>query len=460
MFLFNKYKTFNKKYIHTNSLSKLDVDNIMPNQVHNVIKKNMLTNGGYDFIFDMENSSGLYIHDSITNKKYLDMFSFYASSPLSYNHPKLNNDEFKKTLGNIAIHNPANSDIFTKEMAQFVATFERVCMPKDFNHLFLISTGTLAVENALKVAFDWKTRKNGNKPEAKDVIHFREAFHGRSGYSLSLTNTDPTKYKYFPLFKWPRVNNPKIRFPLEGDNLTNIIRLERDVLDAISSILYNCPKTIASIIMEPIQGEGGDNHFRPEFWKKLRKLADQNAVLLIADEVQSGMGITGKLWAYEHLGASPDIIVFGKKTQVCGIMCNNRIDDIDDNVFKVPSRINSTWGGNLVDMVRSRRIIEIIEEENLIDNANVVGNYLLNKLYELEVNFPNKISNVRGKGLMCAIDLPDKESCNKLINMAYENQLIIISCGTNSIRLRPVLDIKIQDVDKLIDILYFCLNKM
>lgn len=460
MFVFTKkYKLLNKKYFNTKSLSKLEVQNITPDQVHHILKKNMLVDG-YDFVFDPKKSHGLYLHDSKTDKKYLDMFSFFGSGPISFNHPKLNNDAFKKEIGDIAIHNPANSDIYTKEMAEFVATFERVCMPEDFKHLFLISTGTLAVENALKVAFDWKTRKNNNGIEAHNVIHFKEAFHGRSGYSLSLTNTDPTKYKYFPLFNWPRINNPKIKFPMIGDNLINVIDAENNALNIINNILNNCSQTIASIILEPIQGEGGDNHFRPEFWQNLRKIANDYDVLLIADEVQSGMGLTGKMWAHEHLGAQPDIICFGKKAQVCGIICNSRIDDIKDNVFNISSRINSTWGGNLVDMIRSKKMIEIIEEEDLVTNASVVGSYLINKLYELQNIYPNKISNVRGKGLMCAFDLQNKELCERLIKTAYDNQLLIIPCGTHSIRLRPVLDITFKDVDNLIDILYNCLAKI
>jgi len=328
-------------------------------------------------------------------------------------------------------------------------------MPEDFEHLFLISGGTLAAENALKVAFDWKYRKTGMM--APDVIHFKEAFHGRSGYALSLTNTDPTKYQHFPLFNWPRIINPKITFPMTGPNLLQIIDRETEALQTMTNLLNKCSETISSIIIEPIQGEGGDNHFRPEFWQSLRRMADIHDVLLIADEVQSGMGITGKMWAHQHLGDSPDIICFGKKAQVCGIICNNRIDDVD-NVFKVPSRINSTWGGNLTDMVRSRKMLEIIEEENLVENAATVGEYMLNKLLDLAKSHPTKLSNIRGKGLMCAFDLPDKASCNRLIKLAYDKQLLIIPCGTNSIRLRPVLDITTNDVDNLIRILDICLS--
>lgn len=439
------------------------VNKITAHDVHPILKRSMLADG-YDLVFDHKKSHKSYIVDGKSGKKYLDMFGFFGSWPVSHNHPKLNNDKFKNYIGSVAIHNPSNADIYTNEMAQFVATFERVCMPTEFKHLFLISGGSLAVENALKVAFDWKVRRNikeGKGEIGHKVIHFKEAFHGRSGYTLSLTNTDPTKYKYFPLFtNWPRVLNPKIIFPLNEQNTQKVIDKESVALKSIEHELIRDGDNVSSIILEPIQGEGGDNHFRPEFWKNLRKLADQYNVLLIADEVQSGMGLTGKWWAYQHLGAAPDIIAFGKKAQVCGIMCTDRIDDIKDNVFAVSSRINSTWGGNLVDMVRSRKLIEIIEEENLVNNAEQKGNYIINKLYKLAANYPDLISNVRGKGLMCAFDLPNKEYCEKLKDVAYEKNLIIISCGQSSIRLRPLLDVKIADINLLIKILTECLDEL
>jgi len=443
-------------------LSRQLVNRITPSQVHPIVKKNVLANG-FDLVFDLNKSKGNYVVDALNQKKYLDMFGFYASCPVGHNHPKMTDKNFIKELGKIAIHNPSNSNIYTIEYAKFLATMQRICMPKGFEHLFLIAGGTLAVESALKTAFDWKVRRNmrdGKGAKGSQVIHFKDAFHGRSGYSLSLTNTDPAKYLHFPLFDWPRIINPAIKFPLNQENLRKVVEKEQIALNHITSILDNEGDDIACIILEPIQGEGGDHHFRPEFWKKLRQLADKYHVLLIADEVQSGMGITGKLWAYEHLGAEPDIIVFGKKLQVCGIMCNQRINEIKDNVFAIPSRLNSTWGGNLVDMVRSRKYMEIIEEENLINNAKVVGNYCLNHFYELQLQYPNLIFNVRGKGLMIAFDLPNKELCEKLKQIAYHKGLLIISSGDRTIRLRPMLDIKKKDIDRLVEILNDCLTKI
>lgn len=443
-------------------LTKDDVNNMKPEHVHDALRRVMLVDG-YDMVLDTSGSEGPYIKDLLNGKKYLDFFSFFASWPISHNHPKMNDEAFEKTIANIAKLNPSNSDIYTIEMAQFVATFERVAMTPEFKYLFLVSGGALAVENALKTAFDWKVRLNisrGKGERGTKVIHFREAFHGRSGYTLSLTNTDPTKYKYFPLFDWPRVENPKCTFPLEGHNLWSTVEAEKRACEQIKAILDREADDVAAIIIETIQGEGGDNQFRPEFFAQLKKLSLQYDVLLIADEVQSGMGLTGKMWAFQHFGFVPDIISFGKKSQVCGIMVGDRIDSIPDHVFKVSSRINSTWGGSIVDMVRSKRILEIIEEDNLVENAKNMGEYMLSKLHELQKKYPNGLSNVRGKGLMCAFDLQDSERVSKLRELAFERGLFVIPCGTRSIRLRPVLDVKKENVDEFMTIIDECFSEL
>jgi len=408
---------------------------------------------GFDLVYDLDKSTGRYLHDAKTGKKYLDFFSMFASWPLAHNHPKLK--DFKEYLAKVAAHNPANSDIYTVEMAKFVATFERVAMPAEFKHLFFIQGGSNAVENALKTAFDWKVRKNiskGNGERGSKIVHFAEAFHGRGGYTLSLTNTqDPNKLLYFPTFTdWPRIQTPKARFPLNGKNLEVTVEAEQKALAQLKQVLEKEAVDIAAIILEPIQGEGGDNHFRAEFWKELRTLADKYDVLLIADEVQTGMGLTGKFWAYQYYGIVPDILCFGKKAQVCGIMTTNRIDEVPDNVFKVSSRINSTWGGNLVDMARSRKFLEIIEEDKLVENSAKVGGYLLAKLEDLQKKYPQHLSNARGKGLMCAFDTTSSEACSKVKRLAYDRDILLISCGTQTIRFRPLLDTTTKEIDIVI----------
>jgi L-lysine 6-transaminase len=339
-------------------------------------------------------------------------------------------------------------------MAQFVEAMGRYAIPPEMKHMFLIEGGALAVENALKTAFDWKVQKNfekGHKGEVgSKVIHFREAFHGRTGYTMSLTNTSPTKVMYFPKFEWPRITNPKITFPLE-DHLTEVIAAEEKAKQEIKDAILQHGDDIASLIIEPIQGEGGDNHFRPEFMRFLREITEENDIILIYDEVQTGVGITGKFWAYQHTDIVPDIIAFGKKLQACGILSTDRVNDVD-SVFKVPSRINSTWGGNLTDMVRATRYLQVIEEDGLVENARTVGEYLLGRLDELREKHSGFVTNTRGKGLMAAFDVPDDETRGKVLAKIKENGMLIVGCGERTIRFRPPLNLTEEEVDEGIDI--------
>ena len=322
-------------------------------------------------------------------------------------------------------------------------------------YLFFVDGGALAVENGLKVAFDWKVRKNfkkGYKDEkGGQVIHFKEAFHGRSGYTMSLTNTDINKVKYFPKFNWPRIINPKIKFPIEN-NIDEVIKLERQAIEEIKSAINNNRNDVAVLIIEPIQCEGGDNFFRKEFFNELRNITLENEILLMFDEVQTGFGATGKFWASEYY-VKPDIIAFGKRAQQCGVMVSDRIDDIEENCFKVSGRINSTWGGNLVDMVRSTQIMRIMEEENIIENVNKRSKYLMNRLNEIKDHFPNLVDNVRGLGLLCSFDLPTKELRNEFRNIAEQEKLLILGCGVNSIRFRPMLNITDEELEEGLQII-------
>ena len=430
-------------------------------EVISTISKYMLADG-FKIILDLEKSKGVTIIDEVTGDKYHDFFTFFASSPIGLNHPYLNSEEIRQVLGKVAVNKPSNSDIYTTYMAEFVDTFAKVAKPDYMKHLFFIAGGALAVENGLKVAFDWKVRKNflkGYKVEkGLQVIHFKEAFHGRSGYTISITNTDPTKVKYYPKFDWPRITNPKIKFPLEN-HLDEVIQLEDKAIAEIELAIKKNLDDIAVIIIEPIQAEGGDNFFRKEFLIRLREIADENDILLMFDEVQSGFGITGKFWASEYY-VKPDIIAFGKKAQVCGIMVSDRIDDIDDNVFKVSSRINSTWGADLTDMVRSKFILDVIKNENLVENAKKVGEHLKFQLTKLQDEYPNLMSNTRGLGLMCSFDLPTPEIRNQFREKCFINKLMILGCGEKSIRFRPPLNITESEIDKGLTIIKKVLSFM
>ena len=435
---------------------------IQPSEVHSVLSSHMLADG-FAIVFDLEKSHGTYVYDSRTNRTLLDYFTFFASGALGMNHPKLCESSFINKLGKIAVNKPSNSDAYTVEMAEFVETFARVAQPSYLPYAFFIDGGTLGNENALKTAFDWKVRKNFTKGYSREVgsqvIHFRNAFHGRSGYTLSLTNTDPVKIKYFPKFSWPRIHNPILTFPLTEKRIRAVQEEEALAIQQIKQAIVENKDDIAALIIEPIQAEGGDNFFRKEFFIELRTICNENDIMFIFDEVQTGVGMTGKMWAHEYY-VEPDMMSFGKKLQVCGFVCSKRVDEVPENVFQVPSRINSTFGGNLVDMVRATRMLEIIQEEDLVENARTIGMYLLDHLLKLEMEFPSMISNTRGLGLFCAIDIDSKERRELLKTKAFEKGLILIGCGERTVRFRPPLNISSGEIDEGVAIIRRCLYEI
>lgn len=414
------------------------------NNVKKVLGQHILADG-YDFVMDFEKSHGAWIVDRASGNTYLDMFAMFASASVGYNHPYIMQHE--AWLGKHATYKPTLSDVYFQEYADFMEVFERVAIPDYLPYAFFIEGGALAVENCLKAAFDWKTRKNrlkGSKVEASQVIHFKEAFHGRTGYTLSLTNTaDPRKYQLFPKFNWPRIVNPKLHFPLTEESLNRTKALEAQAVGQIQEAIANNPDDVACIIIEPVQSEGGDNHFRPEFLQKLRRICDENDILLIFDEVQVGLGITGTMWAHQQLGVKPDLMSFGKKSQVCGLLASKeKFNQVEGHVFKESSRLNSTFGGNFVDMLRFKLILEIIEKDHLLDNAKKQGDFLLKSLRDLEAKYPDVISNTRGRGLLCAFDLETPEVRNQFVKSLREGEkVLILPCGEKSIRFRPHLTV-------------------
>ncbi len=412
---------------------------LMPADVHASLGRHLLVDG-FDMVLDLAASQGSTLVDARDGTAYLDLFTFFASSALGMNHPALVDDPgFTADLLEAARNKPSNSDVYTVAMARFVDTFSRVLGDSGLPHLFFVEGGALAVENALKVAFDWKSRWNeahGIDPAlGTKVLHLRDAFHGRSGYTLSLTNTDPVKVDRFPQFGWPRIPSPYLR---PGADMA---ALEAAALGAARTAFEEHPHDIACFIMEPIQGEGGDHHFRPEFLQAMHELCHSYDALFVLDEVQTGCGLTGTAWAFQQLGIQPDVVAFGKKTQVCGVMAGGRVDEVHDNVFRVSSRINSTWGGSLVDMVRARRILEVVEADGLIARAGVAGAHLLSLLGGLAERH-SSVTDVRGRGLMCAFSLPDRAFRDTVLSSLRDDErVLLLGCGTRSVRFRPALTV-------------------
>jgi L-lysine 6-transaminase len=428
-----------------------ELDMINAGNARATTARHMLVDG-FDLVLDTRASRGSTLVDARDGTRYLDLFTFFASSPLGMNPPCLADDPAVVTrLGQTACNKPSNSDLVTVEVAEFVDTFMRVLGDPALPHLFLIDGGALAVENALKVAFDWKSRHNeaaGRDPAlGTRVLHLEGAFHGRSGYTMSLTNTDPNKTARFPTFDWPRIPAPAVRFPLEAHE-AEVAEAEGAAIRAAEAAFASHPHDIACVIAEPIQGEGGDRHLRGTFLRRLQEVAHANDALFVLDEVQTGCGMTGTAWAYQQLDVAPDVVAFGKKLQVCGVMAGGRVDEIDDNAFRVPSRINSTWGGNLTDIVRATYVLRAIEGDGLIADATVKGKFLLDALHDL-ADRRVEVSNVRGRGLMCAVDLPDTARRDAALAALFaDEQVLLLGSGTRSIRFRPALNVTTGELER------------
>ncbi len=424
-------------------------------QVLDEIAEHVLLDG-FRVVIDLERSKGSYLYDTAHERQLIDLYGFFGSNPVGFNHPYFDRPEVEADLLRASKVKIANSDVYSEGYARFLKTFWRVVGLPPLERMLVIEGGALAVENTLKAAMDWKVRKNmaaGRGERGTEILHFRHAFHGRSGYTMSLTNTDPRKTDLFAKFNWPRVSNPAIDFSLgEPERTRDVIEREKQAEAEIMQFVKERGTDIAAIIIEPIQGEGGDNHFRGEFLQTLRRICDENEMLLIFDEVQCGMGVTGRNWCCEHFGVLPDLMAFGKKAQVCGVMAGPRLDEVKENVFRLPSRINSTWGGNFTDMVRSTHFLNIIEEENLTENAGIVGEHFLNRLLELQKE--NSImSAARGRGLFLAFDLPDPETRDKLWKSLFDGGVLALKSGEQALRFRPALDITKEVVDEAIELM-------
>src|SRR4051794_13477376 len=411
---------------------------------------------GFRIVLDDARSRGSYLFNAASDSRLIDFYGFFGSMPVGYNHPHFAEPAVQEELARAASIKIANSDVYSPGYAEFVETLVRVAGLPPLERYLFIEGGALAIENTLKAAMDLKVRKNiaaGRGERGTEILHFQHAFHGRSGYTMSLTNTDPRKTDLFAKFKWPRVTNPAIDFSLpEAEREADVIAREKKSEEEIRRFIDQRGVDIAAIIIEPIQGEGGDNHFRREFLQRLREICDENEMLLIFDEVQTGLGTTGRTWCSQHFDVKPDLMAFGKKVQVCGVMAGPRLDEVEDNCFRLPSRLNSTWGGNYTDMIRSTHFLRIIEKENLVENARIVGQHFLEALQRLQTDQPI-VTAVRGRGLFIAFDLPDPKTRDESWKGLFDRGMLVLKSGDRSIRFRPALDVTTEVIDEAMDLL-------
>ncbi|MBW3630554.1 MAG: aminotransferase class III-fold pyridoxal phosphate-dependent enzyme [Gemmatimonadetes bacterium] len=416
-----------------------------PATVHDVLRQSLLVDG-FDLVLDLERSRGSRLVDARDGTSYLDLFTFFASSALGMNHPALVGDpEFREDLLAAAMNKPSNSDVYTEAMARFVATFARVLGDPGLPHLFFVEGGALAVENALKVAFDWKSRWNeahGRSPAlGTKVLHLRRAFHGRSGYTLSLTNTEPVKTALFPTFDWPRIDVPAIRFPLPA-HLDEVRSAEATALEQARAAFAAHPHDIACFVAEPIQGEGGVQPVPAQFLRSLRLLCDEADAALIFDEIQVGLGRTGTFWAHEATGVTPDLLTVAKPLAgglpMAAVLLTERIAQAIQ-----PGDHATTFGGGPLVATAALAVCRKIGEPAFLAEVQRKGELLGERLGAIALS-SDKVTAIRGAGMIWGVEITGAAS--EVIGRSMEAGLLVISAGPNVVRIVPPLTVSDEEL--------------
>lgn len=412
------------------------------NKIHEFLKRHTFSDLS-NIIIDHNRSKGLWAVDLSNGKKYFDCTSLFNTAPIGFNHHLLVYEENDKFNGVSYLQSPTKG-VYTCWYADFIETFVKKAAPENFNHIVCGSNIDDAIDSALKLSFHYTSQRLKLKPsftKSLDVIYFAESYHGNSPYALSVSDV---KNYSGPLFNWTKVNNPKVDFC----NNDSIEKSEEITLSQIKDALSK--GNVASIIVEPIQDEGGNNLFRGDFLQELRKLANESKALLIFDESKIGFGPSGSWWCFERFGVTPDIIIFGGRTQVAGLLLHDKLAETKEEFFKINRKdICLSLNNSIPDMVRSMVYLKVIEKEDLVKKAKKVGEYFLAKLRELEA-VSAQVKNTRGVGTLLAFDLPDKIKREKVLKKLQEN-LLIQGCGEKSIKFRPALTFGKEDADLLLD---------
>ncbi len=363
---------------------------------------------------------------SKTGERYLDLFGGLAVNSLGYNHPKIN--EAIRTQIEKYIH---LSNLFLQDPQ--ISLAELLIKNTGYKKVFFSNSGTEAMEGTIKLSRKWG-KENGKT----DFISFHGAFHGRTMGSLSITSREKYRNGYEPF--------------LQGAIFCNY----NDAHDLISKVNE---KTLA-VVLEFIQGEGGVKEADPRFVQTIAELREKFGFLLIADEIQSGLGRTGKLFAFEHLNITPDVVVIAKPLggglPLGAFLGNERVAE----VFTYGAH-GTTFGGNPVACSAGIATIKEILENGVMQNAEFIGNYLKSKFHQLKLKYPNIIQEIRGRGCMLGIVL--NLDCDFFVSEMLKNKVLINCTNTNVIRLLPPLILTKDEADFAIDkfdLTFYTLNKL
>ncbi|AEO68869.1 uncharacterized protein THITE_2118631 [Thermothielavioides terrestris NRRL 8126] len=429
------------------------------NEVFDTRSLNMLT--------DYSRSAGNYIVDADGNVL-LDVYAQIASIPLGYNNPALRKAAQSDEMINGLINRPALGNFPPLDWAEILKTGILKVAPKGLNQVFTAMAGSDANETAYKAAFMWRRQRDRGGPQVEfteeemqsamenkspgasqlSILSFKSAFHGRLFGSLSTTRSKPIHKLDIPAFDWPQATFPKLKYPLDEHAAENAA-IEQAALDEVEHLIKNYHVPPCAVIVEPIQSEGGDNHASPAFFRGLREITRRHGVLLIVDEVQTGVGATGRFWAHEHwdLPHPPDMVTFSKKAQTAGYYFGN--PELRPNK---PYRQFNTWMGDPARALVFRAIIDEIERLDLVRHTARVGDYLYGKLERLAEKYPDEFQNLRGKGMgtFIAFDNPRRDA---FLARAKKFGINIGGSGQSAVRLRPMLIFEEKHADILVDAL-------
>ena len=415
------------------------------NKVFDTRSLNMMAN--------YQNSFGNYIAD-LDGNVLLDVFAQIASIPVGYSNPTLLAAATSPEMASAIINRPALGNFPQHDWAEILRTGVLKVAPTGLDQVFTATAGSDANELAYKAAFMWKRRQErggadvdfsaeeissamDNKSPGSphmSILSFKSGFHGRLFGSLSTTRSKPIHKLDIPAFDWPQASFPHLKYPL-GEHARENAAEEARCLEETEYLISNFHNPVAAVVVEPVQSEGGDNHASPAFFNGLREITRRHDVMFIVDEVQTGVGATGKFWAHDHwnMADPPDMVTFSKKAQTAGYYFAN--PDLRPNK---PYRQFNTWMGDPARAILFRAIIREIERLNLVESTARVGEYLYSGLERLAECYPNEIQNLRGKGqgTFLAWDSPRRD---EFLKEAKGLGVNIGGSGERAVRLRPML---------------------
>ncbi|XP_065066407.1 4-aminobutyrate aminotransferase, mitochondrial-like [Rhopilema esculentum] len=423
---------------------------------------------------DFDKSQGNFLADADGNV-YLDVFQQIASLPLGYNHSAVIEAASLPSFTTMVVNRSALGVSPPKaHMSNIEESILKVA-PAGLDHAQTMACGSCALENAFKAAFiryralqrgtpdpsllELETCMKHQLPGTPNlcILSFTSGFHGRTLGALSATHSKALHKVDIPAFDWPVTQFPRLKYPLE-DHVEENEQEEAFCLEQVEKIIKKqnaSGKCVAGIVVEPVQSEGGDNHASPSFFRQLQAICNKYDAAFIVDEVQTGVGASGKFWAHEHwdLPEPPSIVTFAKKMLVGGYYFK------DDFLTQHSFRIFNTWLGDPARVYLLKTVLATIKKDNLLQNTREAGAVLLDNIKKLQNAYPGLLSNARGIGTLCAVDLPNTEIRNKIVSMLWNNGLSIHGSGDTALRFRPALIYTSGHADLTRDIIDDVLNK-